>query len=76
MKQHPKPEEAIPYQIQVQGRLDEAWSDWLESITITYDSGVTTLRGPVVDQAVLRGILNRIWDLNLTLLSVTRGGAQ
>jgi hypothetical protein len=39
-------------------------------------SPITTLAGPIADQATLRGVLNRIWDLNLTLLSVTRGGVQ
>ncbi|MBL7065918.1 MAG: hypothetical protein ISS49_17210 [Anaerolineae bacterium] len=65
----------MTYQIQVQGRLDEDWSDWFSGMTVTFESGVTTLTGPVADQAALRGILTRIWDLNLTLLSVTRGGA-
>ena len=75
MKKHPDPNGPMSYQIRVQGRLDEDWSDWLDKMTIVYDSGVTTLTGPVADQAALRGILTRIWDLNLTLLSVTRGGA-
>lgn len=75
MKQHPDSNGPMTYRIQVQGRLDENWSDWLEEMTITYDSDVTTLTGPVADQAVLRGILNKLWDLNLTLLSVTRGDA-
>lgn len=75
MKQHPDPNGLMTYQIQVQGRLDEDWSDWFSGMTVTFESGVTTLTGPVADQAALRGILTRIWDLNLTLLSVTRGGA-
>jgi hypothetical protein len=45
-------------------------------MTVSFEEGTTTLVGPVADQAVLRGILNRIWDLNLTLLSVTRGDGQ
>lgn len=65
------------YQIEVEGRLDACWSDWFNGMTITFDSEsdgptVTTLTGTVVDQAKLRGMLAKIWDLNLTLMSVTR----
>ena len=66
--------ERAVYQIKVQGNLDDRWSDWFSGLTVevgdedgTYP--VTTLTGSV-DQAALRGILNRIWDLNLTLISV------
>ncbi len=77
MKQH----EPTTYQIKVQGKLDKDWSDWFRAMTVAFEcandgSPVTTLTGPVADQAALRGILNRIWDLNLTVLSVTRGGVQ
>ncbi len=77
MKQHGP----ITYQIKVQGKLDKDWSNWFKAMTVTFEytndaSPVTTLTGPVADQAALRGILNRIWDLNLTVLSVTRGGVQ
>ncbi len=63
------------YQIRVQGKLDESWSDWLEGMTISFEmcsdgSGVTTLTGTVVDQAALHGVLNRIRDLNIPLLAV------
>ncbi len=63
------------YRIVVQGRLDDSWSDWLSGMSVSVDQtrdgvSVTTLTGPVVDQAALRGILNRLWDLNLTLISV------
>ena len=74
VKRYPDPDGPIIYQIRVQGRLDENWSDWFSGMTITFEGGVTTLTGPVADQAALRGLLTRIWDLNLTLLSVTRGG--
>lgn len=65
------------YEIQVQGVLDPAWSDVFEGLTFSIDEidarpPVTTLTGPVADQAALRGILNQLWDLNLTLISVTR----
>ncbi len=67
----------MTYRIKVQGRLDEGWSDWFDAMKITFErrsdgSPVTTLTGPVVDQVALRGILARIWDLNLTLISVAR----
>ncbi len=63
------------YRITVQGRLDEGWSNWLSGMSVSLELGdggvpVTVLTGPVVDQPALRGILNRLWDLNLTLISV------
>ncbi len=64
------------YRIMVQGRLDESWSRWFNGLTIectsTGDSVITMLTGPVVDQPALRGILNKLWDLNLILISVAR----
>jgi len=65
------------YQIKVQGQLDERWADWFNSLTVitrSEDEGltITTLTGPIADQAALRGILNRIWDLNLTVYSLQR----
>ena len=64
------------YQIKMQGKLDESWSAWFDGLTITFESGsdgssITILTGPVIDQAALRGILFKIWDLNLALISVT-----
>jgi hypothetical protein len=58
------------YQIRVEGQLDDGWSDWFASMAVSYRDGVSTLAGPVADQAELRGILTKIWDLNLTLISV------
>jgi hypothetical protein len=65
------------YQIKVQGRLDERWTDWFSGMTITCERGsdgspITVLTGAVADQSVLRGILGSVWDLNLTLVSVVR----
>jgi hypothetical protein len=67
----------VAYRISVEGRLDEDWSDWFSGMTITHERGsdgspVTTLTGAVVDQAALRGTLEKIWNLSLTLISVTR----
>lgn len=63
------------YRIQVQGRLREGWSDWFDGMTLEVDTiaqglTVTTLTGPVADQAALHGRLMRIRDLGLTLLAV------
>lgn len=65
------------YQIRVQGWISERWADWFEGVTVIYEgaedgSPITILTGPVVDQAALRGLLTKIWDLNLALISVTR----
>ena len=60
------------YQIRVQGRLESRWSDWFNNFTILGDGDQTVLTGPVGDQAELRGLLNKIWDLNLTLISLSR----
>ncbi len=72
MKQHPDPNGPMTYQIQVQGRLDEDWSDWFSGMTVTFEGSVTTLTGTMTDQAALRGILTRVWDLNLTVISVNQ----
>lgn len=59
------------YEIRVQGHLDLAWSDWFGGLTISYqENGETLLTGPVIDQAALHGILGRVRDLGLPLISV------
>lgn len=61
------------YQITVLGHLDTEWSDWFDGLTITLvDTGETILSGPVVDQTALHGVLIKIRDLGLPLLSLTR----
>ena len=61
------------YQIKVMGHLDPGWSDWFEGLTIAHEpNGETLLAGPVVDQPALFGLLLKIRDLNLTLLSLNR----
>lgn len=67
----------MTYQIKVLGKLDGQWSTYFSDMVITWarqgdGQTVTTLTVPVADQAALRGILNKIWDLNLVLISVTR----
>ncbi len=59
------------YEIRIKGHLDNHWADWFEGLTITReDNGDTLLTGPVVDQAALHGLLRKVRDLGLRLLSV------
>ncbi|HRE27319.1 MAG TPA: hypothetical protein PK954_11845 [Anaerolineales bacterium] len=59
------------YQIKVAGRLSETWAEWFDGLTITHtDQDETLLTGRVVDQAALQGLLKKIRDLGLPLLSV------
>ena len=63
----------VIYEIRVQGRLDQRWSGWFDGLTITYEGDdVTVLRGPLVDEAALHGILIKVRDLTLPLLVVSR----
>ena len=62
------------YHILIAGELDPSWSSWLSGMEITSDSlegeTLTSLSGMIPDQAALRGILNKLWDLRMTLVSV------
>lgn len=61
------------YHIRVAGYLDDDFADWFDGLTLSHSTDAeTSLTGAVADQAALHGILARIRDLNLTLLSVTR----
>ena len=64
------------YCITVHGRLDETWGVWLTGLTIEtadeHGACVTRLTGEIADQAALRGLVNQLWDWNLTLITVTR----
>ncbi len=61
------------YEIRVQGHLDQHWSAWFNGLAISYDAdGTTVLRGPLVDEAALHGVLNKVRDLALPLLAVRR----
>ena len=65
--------EAGLYEIRLKGHLDDKWAAWFDGLTITRsDNGETLLRGPVVDQAALHGVLRQVRDLGLPLLSVVQ----
>lgn len=73
MKGRPKGVFPLHYTIKVEGCLDKKWADWFEGMAVRYEGEVTVLEGPVVDQAALHGLLARVRDLNLILVSVERG---
>ena len=64
------------YEFHVKGLLDKRWSEWFGGLAIHHqEDGTTVLVGPVVDQAALHGVMVRIRDLGLPLLSVNRAAA-
>jgi hypothetical protein len=64
------------YAIRVEGLLDAHWSEWLEGMTLIHEEGgVTRLQGPLIDQAALHGLLNKLRDLRLTIVTLERLGA-
>jgi hypothetical protein len=58
------------------GRLDQSWSDWFDGFTITHKNNQTILVGQVADQSALLGMLLKICQLNLAILSLTRLGKK
>ncbi len=65
----------INYEIRIEGQLDLCWTEWLEGMTITQiPTGETIISGPLVDQSALHGVLNRIMEMNLKLVSVEKKG--
>jgi hypothetical protein len=68
-----QPETGAPvvYQIRIKGHLGHQWTDWFEGLTITLEEdGDTLLTGPVIDQAALHGLLKKVRDLGMPLVSV------
>jgi hypothetical protein len=73
-KLNPKtdPSQPMLYQIRIKGHLGREWTDWFEGLAITLEEdGDTLLTGPVVDQAALHGLLKKVRDLGMPLLSVS-----
>jgi len=65
------PDQPGIYRIRIKGHLDPQWTDWFEGLTITLEEGGDTLlTGPIVDQAALHGLLKKVRDLGLPLISV------
>jgi hypothetical protein len=66
-------DQPMDYQIRVKGHLGSQWTDWFGGLTVTLeDNGDTLLTGPVVDQAALHGLLRKVRDLGMPLVSVVR----
>jgi hypothetical protein len=73
MSKPTKRDEAVFYEIRVQGVLDESWSEWLGGLDVRpLASGETLLSGHIRDQSALHGLLNKIRDLGLPLLGVEK----
>ena len=65
------------YQIRVKGHLGSQWQDWFGGLTVTMeDNGETLLTGPVIDQAALHGLIRKVRDLGMPLVSVFRIAQQ
>ena len=69
--------EATRYEIRLQGRLDSSWADWLGGMSLTHASdGTTVVAGPVADQAALHGLLQKLRDMGVTLISVNESESE
>ena len=71
MSQNPNPDAITVYQLRVTGHLDQCWSSSFSHLRLSHDDdGSTSLTGPVADQAELHGLLTKIRDLGVTLISL------
>ncbi len=69
----PRRNESSTFEIRIKGHLDARWSAWFDGLTVNRESdGTTVLHGPVTDQSALHGLLQRVRDLGLELISVIR----
>jgi hypothetical protein len=69
----PTPSQTVVYQIRLKGYLSSQWADWFEGLTITLEEdGDTLLTGPVADQSALHGLLKKVRDLGMPLVSVSQ----
>ncbi|WP_426592865.1 hypothetical protein ACPPVS_14000 [Cellulomonas sp. McL0617] len=68
-----EPHDGQRYEIRLEGHLEPRWSAWFDGLTLTQDvDGTTVVRGPVLDQAALHGLLQKVRDVGLPLVSVSR----
>ena len=68
---------ASSYEIRLTGHLDERWAAWFDGLSVSHPGdGTTVISGPIADQAALHGLLQRVRDLGLPLLSVERVGTE
>ncbi len=73
LESKPTPSQPVVYQIRLKGHLSSQWADWFEGLTITMEeNGNTLLTGPLVDQSSLHGLLKKVRDLGMPLVSVNR----
>jgi hypothetical protein len=67
------PSRTMVYEIRIQGQLDRNWSDWFNGLEVTpQENGDTLITGPIPDQAALQGILTKVFNLRMILLSIRR----
>ena len=73
LKQKKDPSQPMIYQIRIEGHLDDQWTDWFSGLAIALEeNGDTLLSGPIADQAALFGLLKKVRDLGMPLVSVKR----
>jgi hypothetical protein len=66
-------DDPVIYQIRIEGQLGQQWTDWFEGLSITVEEDDTTLlTGPIVDQSALYGLLKKVRDLGMPLISANR----
>jgi hypothetical protein len=66
-------DEPVHFEIRVKGHLEPRWSDWFDGLALTRESaGTTSISGPVADQAALHGLLQKLRDVGVPLISVTQ----